>query len=143
MPNSFYLTLAVLLGVAAIANGTFMLVAPESWYFAVPGVTTTGPFNQHFVRDIGLIFLLLGGSFLLGSIQPHLRVLLWAAPSIWLSGHALFHFWEVAAGICSASVIPRDFPAVTLPAIVGLVLTVWAIGQTRSVSSNAHPEIAR
>lgn len=143
MSNSLYLGAAVLLGIAAIANGTFMLVAPESWYFAVPGVTTTGPFNQHFVRDIGLIFLLLGGSFLLGAVQPHLRVLLWAAPSIWLSGHALFHFWEVAVGICSASAIPRDFPAVTLPAVVGLVLTAWAIGQTRTVSSNADPEIAR
>lgn len=143
MPNSFYLALAVLLGVAAIANGTFMLVAPESWYFAVPGVTTTGPFNQHFVRDIGLVFLLLVGSFLLGAAQPQLRVLLWAAPSIWLSGHALLHFWEVTVGICSASVIPRDFPAVTLPAIAGLVLTVWAINQTRTVSSNAVPEIAR
>ena len=143
MSNSLYLGAAVLLGIAAIANGTFMLVAPESWYFAVPGVTTTGPFNQHFVRDIGLIFLLLGGSFLLGAVQPHLRVLLWAAPSIWLSGHALFHFWEVAVGICSASAIPRDFPAVTLPAVVGLVLTAWAIGQTRTASSNADPEIAR
>lgn len=143
MSNSLYLGAAVLLGIAAIANGTFMLVAPESWYFAVPGVTTTGPFNQHFVRDIGLIFLLLGGSFLLGAVQPHLRVLLWAAPSIWLSGHALFHFWEVAVGICSVSAIPRDFPAVTLPAVVGLVLTAWAIGQTRTVSSNADPEIAR
>ncbi len=143
MSNSLYLGAAVLLGIAAIANGTFMLVAPESWYFAVPGVTTTGPFNQHFVRDIGLIFLLLGSSFLLGAVQPNLRVLLWAAPSIWLSGHALFHFWEVAAGICSASAIPRDFPAVTLPAIIGLVLTAWAIGQTRTVSASADPEIAR
>jgi hypothetical protein len=52
MPSSFYLTLAVLLGIAAIANGAFMLIAPESWYLAVPGVTTTGSFNQHFVRDM-------------------------------------------------------------------------------------------
>ena len=54
-----------------------------------------------------------------------LRVFLWAAPAIWLVGHALFHFWEVAAGICSASVIPRDFPAVTLPAIIGVALACW------------------
>lgn len=27
-----------------------------------------------------------------------------------LSGHALFHFWEVAVGICSASALARDFP---------------------------------
>ena len=130
MLKSACIGLAVVLGVAAIANGTFMLVAPERWYFAVPGVTTTGSFNQHFVRDIGLIFLLIGGAFLLGAARPDMRVICWAASSIWLTGHALFHFWEVAVGICSASVIPRDFPAVTLPALLGLAITAWAVGQT-------------
>jgi len=133
--NSLCLGLAVLLGVALAANGVFMLVAPENWYFAVPGVTSTGPFNQHFLRDIGLIFVLIGGAYLVGAARPHLRVLLWAAPTIWLLGHALFHFWEVAVGICSPSDIVRDFPAVTLPAIVGVVLTLWAIGQSRAASA--------
>ena len=59
--RTIILALAVLMGVLGIANGIFMLVSPEDWYVAVPGVTDTGPFNQHFVRDIGLIFLLLGG----------------------------------------------------------------------------------
>lgn len=131
MLKSFCLALAALLGVAAVANGTFMLVLPEPWYFTVPGVTTTGPFNQHFVRDIGLIFLLLGGAFLLGAARPELRVALWGAASIWLAGHALFHFWEVAVGICAPSAIARDFPAVTLPAILSLLLTLWAIAQPR------------
>ena len=63
MLKSASLGIAMLLGVAMIANGVFMLVSPEGWYLAVPGVTSTGPFNQHFVRDIGLIFLLLGGAF--------------------------------------------------------------------------------
>ena len=137
MLKSANLGIAVLLGVALIANGVFMLVAPADWYMAVPGVTSTGPFNQHFLRDIGLIFLLLGGAFLVGAAQPHLRVVLWAAASIWLTGHALFHFWEVAVGICSPSVIPRDFPAVTLPAIIGIALTFWAIHQSRGRGAKA------
>lgn len=122
------------LGIAAIANGTFMLIDPERWYLDVPGVTTTGPFNQHFVRDIGLIFLLLGGSFLLGATRPSLRVAFWAAPSIWLTGHALFHFWEVAVGICGPSALARDFPAVTLPAVVGLAITAWAMAEARNTT---------
>jgi len=130
--KSLCLGLAVVLGVALEANGIFMLVSPENWYFAVPGVTSTGPFNQHFLRDIGLIFVLMGAAFLVGAARPQFRVLLWAAPTIWLSGHALFHFWEVAVGICSPSVIPRDFPAVTLPAIIGAVLTFWAIRHARA-----------
>ena len=137
MLKSANLGIAALLGVALIANGVFMLVAPADWYVAVPGVTATGPFNQHFLRDIGLIFLLLGGAFVVGAAQPHLRVALWAAPSIWLTGHALFHLWEVAVGICSPSVIPRDFSAVTLPAIIGIALTVWAIHQSRGREAKA------
>ena len=131
MLKAICITVAVVLGVAAIANAIYMLAAPEAWYFAVPGVTTTGPFNQHFVRDIGLIFLFLGIAFLLGAAQPHLRVLLWAASTIWLSGHGLFHFWEVAVGICAVSDLSRDFPAVTLPALLGAAITTWAIGQPR------------
>ena len=137
MLKSANLGIAALLGVALIANGVFMLVAPADWYVAVPGVTATGPFNQHFLRDLGLRFLLLGGAFVGGAAQPHLRVALWAAPSIWLTGHALFHFWEVAVGICSSSVIARDFPAVTLPAIIGTALTFWAIHQSRGVEAKA------
>lgn len=137
MLRSFCLGLAVLFGVTLLANGVFMLAAPESWYFAVPGVTSTGPFNQHFLRDIGLIFVLLGGAYLVGVVWPQSRVLLWGAATVWLTGHALFHFWEVAAGICSASVIPRDFPAVTLPAIISASLTVWAVHQARSEQAAA------
>ena len=123
---------AALLGILGIANGIFMLVAPEAWYFAVPGVTTTGPFNQHFIRDIGLIFLLLGTAYLTGVARPHMRGVLWSGAAIWLSGHALFHFWEVAVGICSVSVLPRDFPAVTLPAIIAIALAIWALRQERA-----------
>jgi hypothetical protein len=131
MLKTLCLSLAVVMGAAAIANGIYMLADPESWYFAVPGVTTTGPFNQHFIRDIGLIFLLLGGAFLLGAARPDMRVLSWGAAAIWLSGHALFHFWEVAVGICGPSALARDFPAVTLPALIAIALTFWAIGAPR------------
>ncbi|MEM9623476.1 MAG: hypothetical protein AAF993_17655, partial [Pseudomonadota bacterium] len=52
---------AMLLGVLMLGNGIFMLFGPESWYWLVPGVPDRGPFNQHFVRDIGFIYGLMGG----------------------------------------------------------------------------------
>ncbi|HWW56580.1 MAG TPA: hypothetical protein VN047_06780 [Sphingopyxis sp.] len=122
---------AILLGVGGLLNGLYMLYSPAGWYFAVPGVTTTGPFNQHFIRDIGLIFLFMGTAFLVGSFRPQYRVVLWATATLWLAGHALFHFWEVAVGICGPSALARDFPAVTLPSILGALLTFWAIGDAR------------
>jgi uncharacterized protein YjeT (DUF2065 family) len=115
-------------------NGIFMFVAPQVWCDFVPGVTDTGFFNQHFIRDIGIIQLFLGVAFGVGMFRPERRIGLWAAATLWLCAHALFHFWEVAVGICSPSVIPRDFPAVTLPAIFGIALTLWAIRHARAES---------
>lgn len=132
--SRFVLSIAVVLGVGAIANGGFMLVSPANWYFAVPGVTSTGPFNQHFLRDIGLIFVGLGAAFLLGAARPMYRTVTWGAAAVWLSCHALFHFWEVAVGICGSSALLRDFPAVTLPALLALAITVHAY---------AHKDAAR
>lgn len=97
------LALSSLLGAGLVANGLYMLASPAAWYFAVPGVTTTGPFNQHFLRDIGLIFVLIGVAFLLGVVRPAVRVTLWGT-----------------------SALARDFPAVTLPALIATALTFWA-----------------
>jgi hypothetical protein len=118
--------LAIVMGIGAVANGVSMLLSPTAWYFAVPGVTGTGPFNQHFIRDIGLIFVLIGIAFLAGAARPALRTALWGAAALWLTGHALFHGWEVAVGICGPSALARDFPAVTLPAIIAIALTIWS-----------------
>lgn len=126
MSRNFPLALATVLGLASAVNGLFMLISPANWYFAVPGVTTTGPFNQHFVRDIGLIFLLVAIAMLAGVARPVARVPLWSAAAGWLGGHALFHFWEVAVGICGTGALAQDFPAVTLPAILTTVLALWA-----------------
>jgi hypothetical protein len=118
-------------GVFLSVNGLFMLVDPLTWYELVPGVTDTGFFNQHFIRDIGIIQLFLGVAFIVGMARPERRIGLWAAATLWLIAHAVFHLWEVAVGICSPSVIPRDFPAVTLPALIGIVLTLWAVNRSR------------
>jgi hypothetical protein len=122
-------------GLFLFGNGLFMLVVPSPWYHFVPGVTHTGPFNQHFIRDIGLIQMFLGAAFGIGMIRPASRLELWAAATSWLIAHALLHLWEVAVGIHSPSVIVRDFPAVTLPALIGIALTVWA---WRTRPSKAH-----
>ena len=113
-------------------NGGFMLMAPKTWYELVPGVAATGFFNQHFVRDIGLIQFFLGTAFVGGVWRPALRMALWSAATLWLAAHALFHVWEVAAGICAPSALLRDFPAVSLPALIGVVLIAWARRQPHS-----------
>ncbi|MFE8597777.1 hypothetical protein [Archangium violaceum] len=136
MSRTLALNTARLMGAGLLANGIYMLVSPGSWYLAVPGVITTGPFNQHFLRDIGFIFLLLGLAFLTGASRPDARSILWSTATFWLCGHALFHLWEVGVGICGPSAIPRDFPAVTLPAIIGVVLSMWSVRDERAVRAS-------
>jgi hypothetical protein len=135
--RSLILGLAALLGIGLGANGVYMLADPASWYFAVPGVTTTGPFNQHFLRDIGLIFILTATAMLAGVVRADMRIALWSASGLWLAGHALFHIWEVAVGICGADAIARDFPAVTLPALIALALATWAWRDLRSPTTHS------
>ena len=72
-------TLAALNGAFLFGNGLFMLLAPSAWYHFIPGVTDTGSFNQHFIRDIGLIQMVLGAVFGVGMIRPASRFELWAA----------------------------------------------------------------
>lgn len=136
MSRNLPLALATVLGLSSAANGFFMLISPANWYFAVPGVTTTGAFNQHFIRDIGLIFLLVAIALFIGVARPAARVPLWGAAALWLTGHALFHVWEVAVGICGTGALSQDFPAVTLPAILTTALALWA-WRDRSLSSQA------
>jgi hypothetical protein len=139
MLKNLCLGMAIMLGVGAVANGLFMLANPMDWYLSVPGVTTTGPFNQHFLRDIGVVYLFLGAAFLIGAVTPRYRIVLWSASTLWQAAHALFHFWEVAVGICEPSALARDFPAVTLPAIIGAALVIWAARDAGRAQS-ATPE---
>jgi AhpD family alkylhydroperoxidase len=108
------LLLPALLGV----NALIMLLAGPSWYAHTPGVAATGPYNAHFVADIGLAFAAATVSLLMGLLPlPHAR--LFALPAaVFLIGHALLHL----AG--PAHHLPSD--AVTLTTeIVGIYLPAW------------------
>ena len=109
------------------ANGLVMLAAPAAWFWSVPGVRFTGDYNAHFVRDIGIVYLLAGAALLVGLRWAGQRPLLWSAAAAWLIAHAVLHLWEVAAGLCSPDAIPRDFLGVTFPALVAgaLALLAW------------------
>ena len=115
-------SIAIGLGALLLFNGLYMLLAPQDWYWAVPGVPDRGSFNVHFVRDIGIIYALCGGALAFGALQPAQRLGLWSISAAWLSAHALFHFWEVTVAEVGMGSLLVDFPGVTLPALVNLVL---------------------
>lgn len=122
MHSKISMWIALLLGILLLGNGAFMTVAPETWYWAVPGVPDRGPFNQHFIRDVGFIYILAGAAFIYGAIYTKHQLMLWLIPTAWLALHAVFHIWEVIVGICGPESLIEDFAGVTLPALLGIGL---------------------
>ena len=118
--------LAIAVGLLAAGNGLVMLAVPKTWFWSVDGVPLTGGYNAHFVRDIGMVYVLTGAAMFVGLARPAQRALLWTAAAAWLMSHALFHLWEVAAGICGPEAIARDFLGVTLPGLIATGLALQA-----------------
>ena len=119
----------LVLGGLLTANGVFMLASPATWFSVVPGVERTGLFNQHFIRDIGILYIFIGLAFAYGALNRSRQLLAWGLPTSWLTCHAVFHYVEVLSGICSSSYLLTEFPAVTLPAVIGIVATLTAVKQ--------------
>lgn len=108
------------LGGLLAANGVFMLFAPLTWYHAVPGVTETGSFNPHFVRDIGAAYLAAGVGLAWFAARRKARTAAQVA-ALFLGVHALIHLADALSGRETWGGLARDFPGVFLPA----VLAVW------------------
>ncbi|MEO0982542.1 MAG: hypothetical protein AAFX03_07805 [Pseudomonadota bacterium] len=82
-------TTLFLLAAFFAATGVFMFAAPLAWYEATPGVSMMGPFNQHFVRDVGLVFIASAAGLALGAARDNRDAALIGAA--WPAMHAVFH----------------------------------------------------
>ena len=114
---------AILLGLMLGANGLYMLFAAQAWYQAIPGVTETGPFNRHFVNDIGATFLVSAGGLFWAAWRPRQGWPALAAGTAFLALHALVHLVEVLGGHGMHAFL-RDLKGVYAPALVALALMV-------------------
>jgi hypothetical protein len=110
---------ALIVGVAMAANGLAMLLAGPAWYHAVPGVTQTGPFNPHFVEDIGAAYLATGASLVWFAwrASPASRGAA-AAGTAFLALHALIHVAGAVGDAEDAAHLARDFLGVFLPPLL-------------------------
>ena len=107
------------IGGLSIANSLWMLAAPRHWFYHIPAdVPAIGPFNSHFIQDIGCAYLAAGLALMWGAAQPASRRLLVTIAAVFYGGHALVHVWGTAAGDLPASHWLIDFPSVYLPALI-------------------------
>jgi hypothetical protein len=135
MRSSSVILASLILGLAHIGLGLYLLLAPESFYVTVPGVIHTGPFNPHFVRDIGCAFVVVGGGFIWFALDARG----WAAALAgagFLSMHALMHVLDGIAGRESVDHLLFDLPVLGGIAVAAL-WTAWP--RNSSPESGGHP----
>jgi hypothetical protein len=122
----FYLIAAA----GSLLSSVWMLAAPHSWYTDFPGgIPDTGPYNQHFVRDLGVVFAvcalgLAWCAFNLARCFPvHLGI------TAFMIGHALVHVADLVTGRLPPHHWWMDTPGVFVPAAaLGLLsLPLWRL----------------
>jgi hypothetical protein len=114
--------IAGLLAIVLGANGLAMLLAGLWWYGMVPGVTATGPFNPHFVRDIGAAYLVTAGGLAAFAWRPSEAWPALVAAAAFLTLHAAIHVFDAACGTRPLQDVARDFGGVYLPAVLTLAI---------------------
>jgi hypothetical protein len=109
----------LVLGIGMLANALWMLAGPMHWYEELPAaVPDTGPFNPHFVRDIGCAFLTVGIALVWSARAGAPRRTLALVALIFLGAHALLHIYDTVVGNLPSSHWWLDFAGVYLPVIV-------------------------
>ncbi len=104
------------LGVLMVGNALWMLAGPMHWYNEVPaGVPDTGPFNPHFVRDIGCAFLTAGVALIWGERSTAYRFPLVVIATVFLTAHAFLHVYDTIVGNLPSDHWWLDFAGVYLP----------------------------
>lgn len=111
------------LGIAA--NALYMLGDPAGWYGHVEGVPDTGPFNPHFVRDIGVAYLTCAICAAASAKWLRQAFTLMSVVTIFLGLHVGLHLWDMAAGRLDPDHLLIDAPGVLGPAIVSGLLAWW------------------
>jgi hypothetical protein len=84
----------------------------------------TGPFNAHFVRDIGFAFLASGAGLMLGARKGRDAAVLAIAGAVWPALHGLFHVYGwIAEGFpAEPDVAAAEVFGVVLAGALGVVL---------------------
>src|SRR5688572_26888958 len=86
-----------------VANGLWMLASPPSWYTGIPAaVPDTGPLNLHFVRDVGVAYLVSGVGLAWCARNLDRALPVHVGVTAFFVGHALTHVADIVSGRLSA-----------------------------------------
>jgi hypothetical protein len=118
-----------LFGLGNFLNGAWMLASPAHWYYNLPAnVPGSGPLNEHFVRDVGCIFFLLGVLLLVSIRRRELRLSAMVAASAFAAAHALVHVFDSMRGLFAPGQWRFDLGPVYITTLL-LVAMTWRLAR--------------
>ncbi len=98
-----------------LITGLFISIAPLTFYETGPGVSDTGPYNMHFLLDVGFAFTISALGVAYGIYRDLKPLVIFG--SAWLVVHGVFHLvlWFLHTDPGSEAAI-TDLVLVVLPA---------------------------
>jgi hypothetical protein len=130
-----------IIGLLQLAVAGLMLFGPQAFYDLVAGVNETGPFNAHFVRDVGAAFLVAGGGLLWYARDVRGRPAALAGAGF-LALHALIHLWDGLVGRERPVHLVHDLPLLFGVAALALCLACPRRSADLIVKGNDNAEMA-
>ena len=124
----------LLLSLGNFLNGIWMLLTPNHWYSNLPGrVPDFGPMNEHFIRDLGCLFVLFGVIFLRGVFESSWRKTALFLSQLWFIPHAFIHLFDTFRGLVSIEHLYMDIPLCYGPPILMGVMQYFLYLETVSI----------
>ena len=124
MQNPVQTSLLLALAAGSAINAVWMITSPETWFNSIPGVEDTGPFNAHFVKDVGAAYLAFATNLILALRYLHARFQLVLAGSLFMITHAMFHLFDQAGNLSHHSHFLAEFITVIVPGILCVAITL-------------------
>jgi hypothetical protein len=137
------ITLTVI-AAGSLVNAVWALVAPQHWYQTMPDAAEFGPYNEHFVRDIGCIYLTLGLALAWSISSPSVRLPLVATVALFHVAHAVLHVFDTGRGYVPAHHWWTEVPTIYLPTAALLVVVGCLLRAARtSIPTNTQAATQR
>jgi hypothetical protein len=112
-------------GLGNVLNGLWMLADPVGWYLNLPAaVPDFGPANEHFIRDIGCAYLLVGVGLVAAAFVPRWRLAACLAATGFYGLHAIVHVVDTLRGLVGPEHWLIDLPGIYVPAALLVLLTL-------------------
>jgi hypothetical protein len=123
--------LLLAIAIAWMVAGVAIFVNPTGFHDHIPGLKMMGPYNEHFIRDVGLAFLASGGATAWGAYRGRPGVVI--AGLAWPLLHAGFHLQVWAhRGFPLDHIFAFDMSALIVPPGLAL-LAILRLQKIRSL----------